>query len=172
MDSEFSEKIVQVSRVSKKTKGGNKIGFSVLVVVGDRAGQVGVGLGKAPEVQSAIAKGVSYAKKHLIKVPLNEGTIPHEIYVKNGAAKILLKPAYPGTGVIAGGAARAVLEAAGVRDILSKVLGTSNKASNVYATLEALKQLRTVNREFKPEEKEGKEEPKRPKAKKEAGIEA
>lgn len=141
---EFSEKIIQVNRVSKKTKGGNKIGFSVLVVVGDQHGQVGVGLGKAPEVQNAIAKGIAYAKKHLITVPMVDGTIPHEIYIKSGAAKLLLKPAYPGTGVIAGGAARAVLESAGIHDILSKVLGTSNKASNVYATLEALKQLRQI----------------------------
>lgn len=154
---EFTEKIVQVNRVSKKTKGGNKIGFSVLVVVGNHAGQVGVGLGKAPEVQAAIAKGVAYAKKHLVTVPMVEGTIPHEIYVKEGAAKLLLKPAFPGTGVIAGGAARAVLEAAGIRDILSKVLGTSNKASNVYATLEALKQLRPLpKKEAKEKKEEGK----------------
>ncbi|MDP2671816.1 MAG: 30S ribosomal protein S5 [bacterium] len=150
---EFSEKIVRVSRVSKKTKGGNKIGFSVLVVVGDNKGRVGVGLGKAPEVQAAIRKGVAYAKKHLIEVPMVDGTIPHEVYIKTGAAKLLLKPAYPGTGVIAGGAARAVLEAAGIHDILSKVLGTSNKASNVYATLEALKSLRAVPQKEKKEEK-------------------
>ncbi|HSX58064.1 MAG TPA: 30S ribosomal protein S5 [Candidatus Saccharimonadales bacterium] len=142
-DPEFSEKIVQVSRVSKKTKGGNKIGFSVLVVVGDRKGQVGVGLGKAPEVQSAIKKGVSYAKKHLITVPMKGTTIPHPIYVKHGAAKVLLRPASTGTGVIAGGSVRAVAEAAGIHDILSKVLGTNNKASNVYATLEAFRRLRT-----------------------------
>ncbi len=140
-DSEFSEKIIQVSRVSKKTKGGNKIGFSVLVVVGDRKGQVGVGLGKSPEVQSSIKKAVSYAKKHLITVPMKGTTITHPVNIKLGAAKIMLKPASPGTGVIAGGAVRAVTEAAGIHDILSKVLGTSNKASNVYATLAALKSL-------------------------------
>lgn len=144
-DSEFQEKIVQVSRVSKKTKGGNKIGFSVLVVVGDRKGQVGVGLGKAPEVQSAIKKAVAYAKKHLVTVPMRGTTIPHPINVKVGAAKIMLKPASVGTGVIAGGAVRAVTEAAGIHDILSKVLGTSNKASNVYATIEAFRRLRVVN---------------------------
>lgn len=143
-DSEFSEKIIQVSRVSKKTKGGNKIGFSVLVVVGDQKGQVGVGLGKAPDVQSAIKKGVTYAKKHLIKVPMKGTTIPHPINIKLGAAKIMLRPASAGTGVIAGGSVRAVAEAAGIHDILSKVLGTSNKASNVYATLEAFKNLRTL----------------------------
>ena len=140
-EEEFEEKIVQVNRVSKKTKGGNKIGFSVLAVVGDRKGKVGVGLGKAPSVQDAIKKGVRYAKKHMISVPMVESTIPHEIYIKRGAAKILLKPASKGTGVIAGGAVRAVVEAAGVHDILSKVLGTSNQASNVYATMEALKKL-------------------------------
>ena len=140
-EEEFEEKIVQVKRVSKKTKGGNKIGFSVLAVVGDRKGQVGVGLGKAPSVQDAIKKGVRYAKKHLITVPMVEATIPHEVYIKRGAAKVLLKPASKGTGVIAGGAVRAVVEAAGLHDILSKVLGTSNQASNVYATMEALKKL-------------------------------
>lgn len=141
---EFDEKVVQVNRVSKKTKGGNRIGFSVVVVVGDKKGRVGVGLGKAPGVQDAIKKGVNYAKKHLINVPLNGTTIPHEIRVKLGAAKVLLKPAPPGTGVKAGGAVRAVVEACGVKDIVSKVLGTENQASNVYAALEALRRLRKV----------------------------
>jgi small subunit ribosomal protein S5 len=142
---EFAEKVVQVNRVSKKTKGGNKIGFSVLVVVGDRKGRVGVGLGQAPDVSSAVKKAVNYAKKHQIVVSMRGGrTIPHEVYVKRGAAKILLKPAPPGTGVIAGGAVRAVVESAGIRDISSKILGSKNQASNVYATLEALKQLKSV----------------------------
>lgn len=140
--SEFEEKIVQVNRVSKKTKGGNKIGFSVLVVVGDRKGQVGVGLGKAPDVMSAAKKASNYAKKHLILVPMRGSTITHEVFIKLGAAKVLLKPASEGTGVIAGGAVRAVVEAAGIRNILSKVLGTKNQASNVYATLEGLRSLR------------------------------
>lgn len=141
---EFAEKIVQIHRVSKKTKGGNKIGFSVVLVVGDRKGQVGVGLGKAPDVKNAIKKGVRYARKHLITVPLTKtGSIPHDIYLKFGAAKVLLRKAPEGTGVIAGGAVRAVVEAAGVRNIVSKVLGTSNQASNVYACLEALKQLKS-----------------------------
>ena len=139
--SEFEEKIIQVHRVSKKTKGGNKIGFSVLVVVGDKKGRVGVGLGKAPDVASAIRKGVSVAKKHLITVPIVKGTIPLEIRLKLGAAKILLKPAPVGSGVIAGGAVRSVVEAAGIHNISSKVLGTKNQASNVYATMEALKRL-------------------------------
>lgn len=140
---EFEEKIVQVNRVSKKTKGGNRIGFSVLMVVGDRKGRVGVGLGKAPDVQKAIQKGVVYAKKHLFNVPMRNSTIPHEVFIKVGAAKVLIKPAPPGTGVIAGGAVRAVVELAGIRDIVSKILGTNNQASNVYATFEALKRLRT-----------------------------
>ncbi len=144
-DAEFEEKVVRVNRVSKKTKGGNRIGFSVLVVVGDRKGRVGVGLGKAPEVSSAVKKGVKYAKKHLITVSMRKTTIPHEVRIKVGAAKILLKPAPVGTGVIAGGAVRAVVEAAGIKDIVSKILGTKNQASNVYATLEALKALRRIN---------------------------
>lgn len=143
MDNEFEEKVVQVNRVSKKTKGGNKIGFSVLVVVGDKKGRVGVGLGKAREVAVAIKKGANIAKKHLIKVPMVNATIPHEIFVKLGAAKVLLKPAPKGSGIIAGGAVRSVVEAAGIENIVSKVLGTENQASNVYATLEALKRIRT-----------------------------
>lgn len=141
--SEFDEKIVQVNRVSKKTKGGNKIGFSVLVVVGDKKGRVGVGLGGAPDVSSAVRKGVTYAKKHMITVPMKKTTIPHQITIKRGAAIVLLKPAPPGTGVIAGGAVRAVVEAAGIRDIVSKILGSKNQASNVYATMEALKAFKT-----------------------------
>lgn len=138
---EYDEKIVQVNRVSKKTKGGNKIGFSVLAVVGDRKGKVGVGLGKAPDVSSAIKKGVSIAKKHMIQVPIIKGTIPFEFNIKLGAAKVLLKPAPPGSGVIAGGAVRSVVSAAGIQNISSKVLGTKNQASNVYATIEALRLL-------------------------------
>src|SRR3989338_7444143 len=145
--SEFEEKIVQVNRVSKKTKGGNKISFSVLVVVGDKKGRVGVGLGGAPDVSSAVRKGVSYAKKHFITVPMvDHRTIPHVVRVKRGAAQVLLKPAPAGTGVIAGGAVRAVVEAAGIRDIVSKILGSKNQASNVYATMEALKSLKTFVR--------------------------
>lgn len=139
--SEFEEKIVQVNRVSKKTKGGNKIGFSVIVVVGDKKGRVGVGLGKARDVSTAIRKGASYAKKHLIEIPIINGTITSDIFLKRGAAKILLKPAPEGSGIIAGGAVRVVVEAAGIRSISSKVLGTKNQASNVYATLDALKKI-------------------------------
>lgn len=139
---EFVEKVVQVHRVSKKTSGGNKIGFSVLVVVGDQKGRVGVGLGQGPEVQSSVRKAVSYAQKHLITVPMVGKSIPHRVMVKFGAAKVMLKPAPAGSGVIAGGAVRAVVEAAGIRDISSKVLGTNNQANNVYATFEALKKLK------------------------------
>ncbi len=142
--SEFDEKVVQVNRVSKKTKGGNKRGFSVIVVVGDKKGRVGVGLGQAPEVKNAVAKATSYAKKHLLTVPLKGTTIPHVVRIKLGAAEVLLKPAPVGSGVIAGGAVRAVVEACGIRDISSKVLGTKNQASNVYAALEALRRLRPI----------------------------
>lgn len=139
---DFEEKVIHVRRVSKKTKGGNKISFSVLVVAGDKKGRVGVGLGKAPDVRSAIQKGINYAKKHLIAVPLKKGTIPHEIRIKYGAAKLLLKPAPPGTGIKAGGAIRIVAEVAGIENIVSKILGTRNKLTNVYATIEALKKLK------------------------------
>lgn len=142
---EFFERVVQVNRVSKKTKGGDKRSLSVLVVVGDKKGKVGVGLGKAAEVQSAVRKATAYAKKHLIEVSIKGRTIPHQVLVKSGAAKVLLKPAPVGTGVIAGGAVRVVVEAAGIHDIVSKILGTKNQASNVYATLEALGKLRKIN---------------------------
>lgn len=141
---EYFERVVQVNRVSKKTKGGDRRSLSVLVVVGDKKGKVGVGLGKASEVQSAVRKATAYAKKHMIDVPLKGRTIPHQVLVKSGAAKVLLKPAPEGTGVIAGGAVRVVVEAAGIHDIVSKILGTENKASNVYATLEALRRLKKL----------------------------
>lgn len=148
--SEFVEKVVRVNRVSKKTKGGDKRSLSVLVVAGDRKGQVGVGLGKAADVQSAVRKATAYAKKHTITVPLVDGrTIPHSIFIKRGAARVMLKPAPAGTGIIAGGAVRVVVEAAGILDIVSKILGTSNQASNVYATLEALSRLRRIKKESK-----------------------
>lgn len=142
MEKEFEEKVVHVRRVSKKTKGGDRIGFSVLVVVGDKKGRVGAALGKAPDIRSAIQKAMSDAKRHLIEVPLKQGTIPHEVRVKRGAAEVLLKPGLPGRGIIAGGAVRSVVEAVGVKSIVSKILGTRNKISNVYATIEALKKLK------------------------------
>lgn len=147
--SEFDEQVVQINRVSKKTKGGNKVGFSALTVVGDRKGKVGVGLGKAPDVAGAIRKGISQAKKHLVEAPLVNGSIPFRIDVKLGAAKIMLKPAPQGSGVIAGGAVRSVVTAAGIENISSKVLGTRNKISNIYATLEALRQLAARGKKHK-----------------------
>lgn len=137
---EFDEKVIRISRVTKKTKGGNNMSFTALVVVGDRKGRVGVALGKAKDVMNAIKKGVRRGKKTVITIPLVDNrTIPHELQVKYGAAKLLLKPAPAGTGVIAGGAVRAVLELAGIKDVVSKILGTANKMSNVTATFEALK---------------------------------
>lgn len=137
----FEEKVVQVNRVSKKTKGGNKMRFAALVIVGDKNGKVGVGLGKSDDVSTAIIKGVTYAKKRMINVPIVNDTIPHSISVKEGAAQILLKPAPAGTGIIAGGAVRSVVEAAGIKNVSSKILGTNNKASNVHAAFKALNQL-------------------------------
>lgn len=141
---EFIEHVVKINRVSKKTKGGNKVGFSALAVVGDGKGHVGVGLGKAPDVSSAIRKGVLLAKKHFIFVPLVKGTITSRVDVKLGAARVMLKPAPPGSGIIAGGAVRSVVSAAGITNISSKVLGTNNQASNVNAALEALRQLSVI----------------------------
>lgn len=140
-ENKYEEKIVRINRVSKKTKGGNKMRFSVLVVVGDRKGKVGVGLGKSGDISTSITKAIAYAKKHFIDVPIVNDTISHSIRIKKGAAKIMLKPAPKGSGIIAGGAVRSVIEVAGIRNISSKILGTDNKASNVYATFEALKQL-------------------------------
>lgn len=141
-EKEFEEKVVQVNRVAKKTKGGNRISFSVLTVVGDKNGRVGVGLGKALDVTSAVKKGIARAKKNLITVPIKGQTIPHAVKCKRGAAEVLLKPAPPGTGIIAGGPVRVVVELAGIKDVVAKILGSDNKASNVYATLEALKKLK------------------------------
>jgi small subunit ribosomal protein S5 len=141
---EFDEKVIRISRVSKKTKGGNKMGFSVLMVVGDKKGQVGVGLGKAQDVVTAIRKGIKKAKKKMINIPLDGTTIPFSYQVKKGAGVVMLKPAPKGSGVIAGGPVRAVVEAAGIRDISTKILGTDNQASNVYATFEALLQIAKI----------------------------
>ena len=135
------QKVVQINRVSKKTAGGNRFRFSAVVVVGDGAGSVGVGKGSAPNVTSAISKAANFAKKHQIKVSVKNGTISYKIFQKLGAAKVLLKPAPAGAGLIAGGAVRAVVQSAGISNISSKILGTKNKASNVYATFEALSRL-------------------------------
>lgn len=138
---EFEETVVQINRISKKTKGGNQIRFSALVVVGDKKGKVGVGLAKAKDVRNAIRKSVEAAKRNMILIPLTGTTIPYSVNEKYSAAKILLKPAPPGSGIIAGGPMRVVLEAAGVRDAVGRILGTKNKVSNVYATLKALETI-------------------------------
>lgn len=141
-EKEFEEKVIQVNRISKKTKGGNKIGFSILVVVGNRKGKVGVALAKARDVVSGIKKAIRLARKRTIEVPLYKKTIPHEVLIKKGAAKVLLKPAPEGTGIIAGGTIRELVELAGVENLVAKVLGSDNKINNLYAALEGLKRLR------------------------------
>jgi small subunit ribosomal protein S5 len=141
-DLELKDKVVSINRVVKTTKGGRAFSFSALVVVGNENGYVGHGLGKAKEVQEAITKGIEDAKKNLIKVPVRHGTIPHEQLCKEGAAKVFIKPAAHGTGVIAGGSMRAVLEAAGITDVLAKSLGSANPHNVVKATIKALSMLR------------------------------
>jgi small subunit ribosomal protein S5 len=138
----LEEKVVSINRVTKVTEGGRTFSFSAIVVVGNGKGIVGWGLGKALEVTSAIAKGIENAKKNLIQVPILKGTVPHEAIGKFGGGVVLIKPAAPGTGIIAGGGARAVLEAAGINNVLSKSKGSSNSHNNVKATIHALSQMR------------------------------
>ncbi len=144
----LNDKLVYINRVAKVVKGGKRLSFSALVVTGDGNGHVGIGIGKAKEVPGAISKAGAIAKKNLIKVPLAGTTIPYEMRVKFGAAKVLLKPAGPGTGIIAGGSIRAVLEASGVKDILTKSLGSSNRINMARATMLALSQLKDPQEEL------------------------
>ena len=140
---EYEEKVLQIKRVSKKTKGGNQMGFTCLVVVGNRNGKVGVGLGKGRNVADAVHKGISQAKDNIVEIKVEGNTIPHPIETKFKGAQVLLKPAPEGSGIIAGGAVRDVLELVGIKDVSSKMLGSNNKNSNVHCTIRALRRLKS-----------------------------
>lgn len=141
-EKEFIEKVIQIDRISRTVKGGRRIRFRALVVIGDQKGRVGIGIAKAKEVVTAIGKAVSKAKKHIINVPITKGTIPHEIKIKSGSALVFLKPAPAGTSIVAGGSVRSVLELSGIKNVVGKILGSSNKINNVKATFKALQSFK------------------------------
>lgn len=155
---EFDQKLLDLARVTRVVKGGRRFRFRATLVIGDRKGRVGMATAKGSDVSDAIGKAYAHAKKHMIKVVMNGSTIPHDISVKQGSAKVLLKPAIEGRGLIAGGAVRAVVDLAGIHDVVSKSLGTSNKINVARATIEALKQLKAVNKEQPTKSKEQKTE--------------
>ena len=149
---EFEEKVIAIDRVARVVKGGRRFRFRATVVIGDGKGRVGLGIGKGGEVMTAIAKAIARARRNLITIPMKEGTIPHEVHVRFSGAQVMIKPASAGTGVIAGGAVRNVVEVAGIKDLLTKSFGSTNKLNNAYATIMALSQLKAIEQpKAKPE---------------------